>query len=192
MSCKEVCNYFSAYLDGELSETLKKEIEVHFNNCPHCRAILNKAYSIKEYMKSLSKIKTSDNFELKLREKVSQELTRKRSFINTWTESINYLPNKSIIAFGAAAIFVIVFIVMNVQQSNYKEFQIRNAPIQNEILNQSGTGENITSDKANEQFLKGEPVLSVSPSGVDDSTGKAFDLKKGEQSLDSKVKYINK
>ena len=192
MSCKEVCNYFSAYLDGELSENLKKEIEVHFNNCPHCKAILNKAYSIKEYMKSLSKIKTSDNFEVRLRERVSQELTRKRSFINTWTESINYLPNKSIIAFGAAAIFVIIFIIMNVQQSNYKEFQIKSDPFQKEILNQSRTGENIIPDKANEQFLKGESVLSVSPSGVDDSTAKAFDLKKEEQSLDSKVKYINK
>jgi len=192
MSCKEVCNYFSAYLDGELSETLKKEIKVHFNNCPHCKAILNKAYSIKEYMKSLSKIKTSDNFEVRLRERVSRELTRKRSFINTWAESINYLPNKSIIAFGAAAIFVIIFIIMNVQQSNYEEFQIKNAPFQKEILNQSRTGENIISDKENEQFLKGESVLSVSPSGVDDSTGKAIDLKEGEKSLDSKVKYINK
>ncbi|NVM03935.1 MAG: zf-HC2 domain-containing protein [Candidatus Helarchaeota archaeon] len=192
MSCKEVCNYFSAYLDGEISESLKKEIEMHFNNCPHCRAILNKAYSIRQYMKRLSRIKTSDNFEVRLREKISQELTRKKSFINKWTESINYLPNKPIIAFTAAAVLVIIFIIMNVQRSDYKKFQIKNAPLQEEILNQKAGGTNVLSDKDENKFLKEEAVLSATPSGINDSTGKVFDLKEREQSLDSKVKYINK
>ena len=192
MSCKEVCDYFSAYLDGEVSETLKKEIEIHFDRCPHCKAILNKANSIREYMKSLSKIKTSDNFEVKLRERISQENTRKRSFINTWTESINYLPNKPAIVFATLAIFVIVFIVLNVQQSNYEEFQFNNTPLQEEILNQSSAGENIISDEADKQLLNGKVVLSADPSGIDDSTGKYFNLKEAEQPINNKVKYINK
>ena len=81
---------------------------------------------------------------------------------------------------------------MNVQQSNYEEFQFNNTPLQEEILNQSSAGENIISDEADKQLLNGKAVLSAGPSGIDDSTGKYFNLKEAGQSIDNKVKYINK
>ena len=40
MSCREMAEYLSDYLDGELSTSLSAVIEAHRGECPPCRAFV--------------------------------------------------------------------------------------------------------------------------------------------------------
>ena len=37
MNCNEISQLLGAYLDGELEETLRPEVEKHLGDCPDCR-----------------------------------------------------------------------------------------------------------------------------------------------------------
>ncbi|ADG69622.1 conserved hypothetical protein [Planctopirus limnophila DSM 3776] len=40
MNCREVADFLSAYLDGELSQATKREFDAHLAECPACVAYL--------------------------------------------------------------------------------------------------------------------------------------------------------
>ena len=40
ISCKEVWLEISNYLEGDVEPELKTRMELHFNNCRHCTAVL--------------------------------------------------------------------------------------------------------------------------------------------------------
>lgn len=40
MNCREVADFLSAYLDGELSHATKREFDAHLAECPACVAYL--------------------------------------------------------------------------------------------------------------------------------------------------------
>ncbi len=40
MDCREMAQYLSEYLDGELDESLRRVIEQHGGECPPCRAFV--------------------------------------------------------------------------------------------------------------------------------------------------------
>lgn len=41
MSCREMAEHLSAYLDGELEAGLRQIIERHGGDCPPCRSFIN-------------------------------------------------------------------------------------------------------------------------------------------------------
>ncbi|MBN1573594.1 MAG: zf-HC2 domain-containing protein [Deltaproteobacteria bacterium] len=38
--CRRVCDLLSAYIDGELAEDERRNLETHLDNCLHCRVYL--------------------------------------------------------------------------------------------------------------------------------------------------------
>ena len=52
MNCKTTENYLSAYIDGELEETMRQNVAAHISECPRCQA---KADELKAAAKQLSK-----------------------------------------------------------------------------------------------------------------------------------------
>ena len=40
MNCKVVIREISNYIDGDLSVTLRQELEIHLHNCEHCTVVL--------------------------------------------------------------------------------------------------------------------------------------------------------
>ena len=40
MNCREMAEYLSGYVDGELDESIRKVIDAHGGECPPCRAFV--------------------------------------------------------------------------------------------------------------------------------------------------------
>ena len=182
MTCKEVYNYFSDYLDDEISAAVKKEIEDHLNICNRCSTVFNKVYNTKTYLRDLARIKAPDNFEIRLKERIALEFVQKGSFISNYLGSESFLRNKSTVGFSFAAILIAAFIIFiyNQQPTDYK-LGISEPDLQKEVIDQNKMG--IISNKNN---------FSVGSTGQNDSTKNVFDLKQKEQELEGRVKYIKK
>ena len=175
MTCKEIRNHLSAYLDEEINENLKKQIDDHITICPYCKSVLNNGYAVKNYMRGLSKLKTSKEFEIRLREKITQELLGKGSFVKDWKRPFGYINNKPVIGLATAAAIVIALVMMNNYSSNNEKSEIPISTFENKIMNsqKTGRGTNPVADKANKQILNREPDLLTNPTGITDSTRKS-------------------
>lgn len=192
-SCKSVCKYFFDYVDGEISKGLKKEVDEHIAVCKECAEKLKKALNIREYMRKFTRFETSEKFDVILREKISQEFYRKKSFLENCKETIDYLPAKSYVGFATVAVFAIIFIIINVNNSDDKKVQNYNN-VREEALSPSipGVNQNIMPGKMNNKFLKDESISSINPPGVNDSTTEEFNENQNPKSIDDKIMYIKK
>ena len=189
MTCKEIHKYFSDYADSEISESLKKEIEEHINICPSCRVLFNKANNIIKCLNGITRIKTSENFDDRLRERIAQEFNLKNSFFSNWSESLSFVRSKPAIGFAVAAVFIAAIVVMfNNQSSLDRKFEFGKDSSKKDVINQNKAG--IVSDKSN--LLKNNKALTVSSSGNSDSTVSIDNLNEEKKLLKGKVKYINK
>ncbi len=65
----------SAFVDKEVPETLKAEIDAHLKSCPECSAEVEKLISQRVYLLKAGEILPSDN----LRAKIDQKLEAKKS-----------------------------------------------------------------------------------------------------------------
>ena len=192
-NCKSVCKYFSEYVDEEISESLKKQIEEHIAVCKECAEKFKKARYIREYMRKFTRLETSEKFDVILRERIYQEFSRNKGFLENCKESIDYLPAKSYVGFATVAVFAIIFIIINVKNSNDKKIQI-NDTVREEAFTPSmpGINQNIVPGNMNGKFLKGESISSINPPGVNDSTTDEFNENQNPQPIDDKIMYIKK
>ena len=46
LSCREVWKEISNYLEGEVNEALRADLEAHFTQCGHCTALLDGARNV--------------------------------------------------------------------------------------------------------------------------------------------------
>ena len=46
LSCREVWKEISNYLEGEVNEALRADLEAHFTQCCHCTALLDGARNV--------------------------------------------------------------------------------------------------------------------------------------------------
>ena len=174
-SCHDVQNHLSSYLDEEINVDLRKQIDEHAAVCPRCKSILNNGYAVKNYMKGLLRLKTSEAFELRLRERISKEITGKRGTIINWREALNFVNRKPIMGFAAAAAIVAAVIAMNNYNSGDEKFEIpASASFRNKIINTpgSGIGTNIIAGKSNKNIPNKEANFFANPVSIDDSTNK--------------------
>jgi len=104
--CYKYKAYFNDYIDGNISETLKKQLLMHLEICERCRIAVKEMISAKKALKSLSTVKTSPSFDIVLKSKIRKE-ARKRN-ANTWFAMFSpdslRLPAY---AFSAAALILI-------------------------------------------------------------------------------------
>lgn len=100
--CDKVKENISDYIEKRLSPNLKSEIENHFQLCTDCRLIMERIPKVQALMGNLASIKCSDNFNLKLREKL----------VNIENEPLVSKDSIKRISYGfsfAIIIFLIVF-----------------------------------------------------------------------------------
>jgi len=90
--------------DGELDIARRKELERHMKECPHCASFLNQIRILKSHLRNLMPIKTSDNFQILLREKIRREVAGKR----TSAVPSFYITRRWVHAFGIALIVITV------------------------------------------------------------------------------------
>lgn len=100
--CDKVKEFISEYLEKRLTPGLKSELENHFKVCSSCRIILERIPKVQSLLSDLSSVKCSDNFNLKLREKIA----------NNENESVFSRESVKKVSYGfsfAIFIFIIVF-----------------------------------------------------------------------------------
>lgn len=100
--CDKVKDFISEYLEKRLTPDLKSELYNHFQVCSSCRIVLERIPKVQSLLNKLSSIQCSDDFSLKLREKID----------NSENESVFSRDSVKKVSYGfsfAIFIFIIVF-----------------------------------------------------------------------------------
>jgi hypothetical protein len=74
MTCKEVWNEISAYLDGSLKDEARLRLDSHFATCANCKAILDGAENMKQLMGDRRAFEIPDKVSRRLYSKLEQHL----------------------------------------------------------------------------------------------------------------------
>ncbi len=72
MTCREVSELLSAYLDGELDRDSHGLVEAHLDTCGHCRAALEELRQVKSALQSLPVVEPPPELHSRIMEAVSQ------------------------------------------------------------------------------------------------------------------------
>src|SRR3989339_217022 len=134
VSCKWILKYLSSYLDGDLSSSLKKEINEHIAFCHNCKSIYDNARLIREHIKNLPKVKTPDIFEVKLREKIASNKSLKKNIIEEWITLLPNITRKPIIGFAVVAVGFVVFMTINSNSNREDGFKVTKQNIYKENI----------------------------------------------------------
>ena len=70
MNCYDFELKISAYIDGELKQTVRNIFVKHKDNCQNCNKKLSEISKLMEELPSLTKLNTSDKFEHNLHKKI--------------------------------------------------------------------------------------------------------------------------
>ena len=160
IDCDKSRSMFSMYLDGEISQQQKKELDSHFKICPNCQETIRQMRIIQQSLKQMPQIKTSEGFENLLQQQIfnSEQKTSPIPFS---------LHNWKVPAMGSALVLATIgiFLVFN------------NSP---EPIKPSLTNPGQINSSASPQFLGGEssdPQTNPNPPTYQSSTLIADSLK---------------
>ncbi len=78
LNCKDVWREISNYLDDDLPSTTRNRIEAHLAQCRHCAALVDSTRNIIILIADEKMFELPVGFSAKLRERLSQEMNRKR------------------------------------------------------------------------------------------------------------------
>ena len=79
--CQRFKKVVSELIDGELDILQQKFAEEHLKKCPNCDRLIKQIRSVKDHIRNLSKIQTSENFHILLRERIRREMAGKRELL---------------------------------------------------------------------------------------------------------------
>lgn len=102
INCDKFKEHVSDYLEKQLSPQIKNEFELHLNKCSECKLIVEQVPQIQSSLSQLGKIKCSDDFSLRLRQRLVAD------------QQNPYISNANVkkISYGfsfAAAVFLLIF-----------------------------------------------------------------------------------
>ncbi|RKY88180.1 hypothetical protein DRQ09_03265 [candidate division KSB1 bacterium] len=198
ISCKEFQSFISDYIDGDVSQFLKAEIEEHLASCNDCSLIVKRTLTIKNYLKNLRKVQASPRFEILLRERLKSELNNVKKFNDKRLFSINSFPVKPAIGalVGVIALISVITIIQNNTSKVESKFNEKNIVSDKVINNKAGQPIAIPPVKVTSQGLNNVNKISsfsqsnnLKSSSID-STGIKSSLEKNN--LKDKVNYVKK
>lgn len=112
MSCQEIRDKLSAYLDGVLDEKETDEIQSHIEHCPECRQEIEDLKKTIALLSSLEEIIPPASFRRELRHKLEQEAQTKGKTGNPQKAIINRFFAKArhsyLLPVAAALVFMVV------------------------------------------------------------------------------------
>ena len=179
--CDRVKVHVSDYLENQLSPQLKKEFQSHLKSCAECKIIVEQVHVLKSLLAKSTQIKCSDDFNLKLRQKIS-ESDGKSYVTNSRIKQISF-------GFSFAAVVFLVFFGMNFFTDNESNVNIPAAQVQSKEIDTppSGSSQLVNHSAPNviasEEF---EVKTKNSDGSVTDTTN---DNKPKEK--DDRIKYVD-
>ncbi|MFP4026313.1 MAG: anti-sigma factor family protein [Candidatus Brocadiia bacterium] len=147
MKCKNVAEKLSAYLDGELSPTLKREIDNHLRSCPDCLDEIVRMRKVEQSLGEWPSMEIPTNFALDVRTAAEKKLEKPdpKKIIPLFATRVPALAR------AAAIIAVVIGVGLGSYMSlssTHREF----ARLEQDKL---------TSDAASEQLLSAVPPDSI-------------------------------
>jgi len=100
--CERFKNNILDFIDNELDSIRKKELRRHVEKCHDCECLVRQIRVLRTQLKSLPRIKTSENFNILLRDNIRRELAGKRKFIAARLTS----PSRLLPALGFALVLI--------------------------------------------------------------------------------------
>ncbi len=133
--CDQVLDSFTAYMDGELSEDKKRQIEAHLQVCISCRARFESLQTMCTALHKLPRPKPSPGFDAALRYRIRREMAAPRSRF-----SITPLAERLRVPAYAFAALLLVFLGAQLQKAAMNK-ELRQAIALNEaLLNNAAAG----------------------------------------------------
>ena len=78
MNCKKIEKYLSAYIDGELDETVRQSVAAHISQCPRCRAKADELDAAAGELSQAPKVNAPADFTERLYERLERPLLWQR------------------------------------------------------------------------------------------------------------------
>gem|GEM_PF-3258205 len=105
MSCEELSEELSAYLDGELSSQERAALEAHLERCPRCREELASLRAVSTLVASLPQVEPSEQFRRALNREISAHRPRR------WLRPLPIFAGDLIPGLAVAALLLIAVTV---------------------------------------------------------------------------------
>jgi len=74
LDCKHIWRELSNYLDGDISEEMRREVEAHVAQCKHCAALLDSTHNVLVLVADERRMELPSGFNARLRERLEREL----------------------------------------------------------------------------------------------------------------------
>jgi anti-sigma factor (TIGR02949 family) len=74
LDCKHIWRELSNYLDAEISEEVRREVEAHVAQCKHCAALLDSTHNVLVLVADERRMALPAGFNARLRERLEREL----------------------------------------------------------------------------------------------------------------------
>jgi len=104
MNCKEVKKLFALFLENEISQDQRAEIEKHLKTCPKCSQLLDEFSQLWTSLDQREKVQASPNFWIKLQQRIINSKERKSPVMDLVDMLIRFaLP-------AAAALMAAIFV----------------------------------------------------------------------------------
>ena len=72
MNCEQMNELLSAWLDGELSETERRQMQAHLEQCAQCRALFEQLQALHTSFSDLDEISAPEGFAQRVMEQVEK------------------------------------------------------------------------------------------------------------------------
>lgn len=110
MTCEEVRELLSSYIDGELDPNIRDALERHIKSCRECEAELAGLRHTVDMLKSLEEVEVPETFRSSLMEKVREAMpARAPGFASRFKNMFSTGPRRAL-ALAAAALVLVVAI----------------------------------------------------------------------------------
>lgn len=103
-NCRRFDDCFSDYVEGNLDPEVREETQRHLQSCYRCSAYVRRIQLLRNNLRSLTRLKTSESFEIALRGRLKREM-RRESLVERILPAIVL---RRAPAFGLAAVVILV------------------------------------------------------------------------------------
>ena len=105
MNCKEVKNLFALFLENEISQDQRVEIEKHLKSCPKCSQLLDEFSQLWTSLERREKVQASPDFWIKLQQRIINSEERKSPVMDLVDMLTSFARPAAAVAALLAAIF---------------------------------------------------------------------------------------
>lgn len=78
LDCKHIWRELSNYLEGDISDELRQEVEAHVAQCRHCAALLDSTHNVLVLVADDRRLELPVGFNTRLRERLEREMANAR------------------------------------------------------------------------------------------------------------------